>query len=406
VLRPRRRAGALAVGAALLFTVGTSVQAGWLLVLSSILLGSAVAGLLLPLRMVRGIDVERRAPEEAFQGDDVTVEVVVSNRGRGMKLGLELEDPFVSRTRMLVPPLGPGEKAVIGTARRATRRGVLDSTEVSVRSGALFGVGRARRAAPASSHTVVYPAVARLDRVPFLDLVPTRDSAMHTAPRRGNGPEYLGIREYRVGDSMRHVHWPSTARHGQVMVREFEREHTRRLAIVVDTVADSGEENTPLDSACSVAASVAFAALGRGQGVRLVAAQRGEMEVLARAEPKTLLTWLAELPGFGRMPLRAVVDGLEHQLRGVHTVLLAVPTWNANADLADVTAALRAHVGAVAVALIEAHTFPTDKRSPLLPPPAVERVVRDLAARGVSVFRIRSGQDLAECLRQPSALAS
>jgi uncharacterized protein (DUF58 family) len=404
VLRPRRRAGALALGAVLLFTVGTSVQAGWLLVLSSILLGSAVAGLLLPLRMVRGIHVERRTPEEAFQGDDVTVDVVVSNQGRGMKLGLELEDTHVSRTRMLVPPLGPGERAVIGTARRASRRGVLDSTEVSLRSGAPFGVARARGSAPATGRTVIYPTVVRLDRVPFLDLVPTRDSAMHTAPRRGSGPEYLGIREYRTGDSMRHVHWPSTARHGQVMVREFEQEHTRRLAIVVDTSADAGEENTPLDAACSVAASVALAAFGRGHGVRLVAAQGGELEVLSRAEPKAFLAWLAELRAPGRMPLHAVVEGLEERLRGVHTVLLAVPTWNANVGVADAAASLLPH--AVAVALIEAHSFPPDKRCPALPLPAVQRVAFELTARGVDVFRIRSGQDLAECLRQPSALAS
>ncbi|TMK47936.1 MAG: DUF58 domain-containing protein, partial [Actinobacteria bacterium] len=270
--RPRRRIAALTVGAALLFTVGTSVQAGWLLVLSSVLLGAAVAGLLLPLRMVRGVSVERRAPEEAFQGDLVSVELTVRNAGRGMRLGLEIQDPHLSRTRMLVPPLGPGDRAVIGTTRRAARRGVQESTAASVRSAAPFGVAQASRPVAAPGRTVVYPAVVELGRVPLIDLAPTRDSAMHTAPRRGTGPEYLGIREYRTGDSMRHVHWPSTARHGQVMVREFEQEHTRRLAIVVDTWADAGEEDTPLDAACSVAASVAFAALGRGHGVRLAAA--------------------------------------------------------------------------------------------------------------------------------------
>lgn len=110
--KPRRRATALAVGAAALFGVGTSVQAGWLLVLSSILLGAAVAGLLLPLRMVRDVAVERRGPDEAFQGDDVMVELIVTNRGRPMKLGLEVEDPHVARARVLVPPLGPGEREI------------------------------------------------------------------------------------------------------------------------------------------------------------------------------------------------------------------------------------------------------------------------------------------------------
>jgi uncharacterized protein (DUF58 family) len=406
VPRPRRRIAALVVGAALLFTVGTSVQAGWLLVLSSILLGAAIAGLLLPLRMVRGVNVDRRAPGEAFQGELVAVELTVTNSGRGMRLGLEVEDPHLARTRMIVPPLGPGERAVIGTIRRAARRGVQDSTAASVRSAAPFGVAQARRPVDAPGRTVVYPAVVELGRVPLIDLAPTHDSAMHTAPRRGTGPEYLGIREYRTGDSMRHVHWPSTARHGQVMVREFEREHTRRLAIVVDTWADAGEEDTPLDAACSVAASVAFAALGRGHGVRLVGARDGSVDVLTRAEPRAMLAWLADLRSFGGMPLADVAAQVGPLLRGVHTVLLAVPTWRANLRFADAAGALRSEAGAVAVALIDGNTFPPDRRAPVLSPREVERLAGELASRDVTVYRIRSNEDLAECLRQPFRLAS
>jgi hypothetical protein len=248
--------------------------------------------------------------------------------------------------------------------------------------------------------------VVELDRVPLIDLAPTNDSAMHTAPRRGRGPEYLGIREYRTGDSMRHVHWPSTARLGQVMVREFEQEHTRRLAIVVDTWADAGEEDTPLDAACSVAASVAFAALGRGHGVRLLAARDGSLDVLTRAEPRGMLGWLAELRSFGGMPLADVVAQLGHHLRGIHTVLLAVPTWRANAGIADAVGALRSEAGAVAVALIESHTFPADRGAPVLSPPEAARLAGELASRDVTVYRIRSNEDLAECLRQPFPLAS
>ena len=406
MLRPRRRIAALVLGAALLFTVGTSVQAGWLLVLSSILLGAAIAGLLLPLRMVRGVKVQRRAPEEAFQGELVSVELTVSNSGRGMRLGLEIQDPHLSRTRILVPPLGPGDRAVIGTTRKAARRGSQEATAASVRSAAPFGVAQARRSVAAAGRTLVYPAVIELGWVPLIDLAPTHDSAMHTAPRRGTGPEYLGIREYRTGDSMRHVHWPSTARLGQVMVREFEQEHTRRLAIVVDTWADAGEEDTPLDAACSVAASVAFAAFGRGHGIRLVAGRGGSLDALIRAEPRGMLAWLADLPAFGGIPLANVVAQLGGHLRGIHTVLLAVPTWRANAGIADVVGALRSEAGPVAVVMIESHTFPSDRRAPVLSPSEIDRLAADLASRGVTVYRLRSGLDLAECLRQPFPLAS
>ena len=70
-MRLRKRAAGLALGAGVLFLLGTNVQAGWLFVLCALLLGTLVAGLVLPGRMLRGIEIERRAPAEVAQGDEV-----------------------------------------------------------------------------------------------------------------------------------------------------------------------------------------------------------------------------------------------------------------------------------------------------------------------------------------------
>ncbi len=396
----------MVLGAVLLFVVGTSVQAGWLLVLASILLGAAVVGALLPGRMVRGVRVERRAPPEATQGAEALVELIVTNAGRATKLGLEIDDPHLARARVLVPPLAPGDRVVIGTVRRAARRGLHEDTPVTVRSAAPFGVAERGRRQEVEGRTLVLPAVVRLGSTPLVDAAPTPEHAIHAAPRRGTGPEYLGIREYRTGDSMRHVHWPSSARHGQIMVREFEQEHTRRLAIVVDTAADAGDERTPLDTACSVAASVAFAALGRGQGVRLVAARGGRVDALMRAEGAPLLAWLAELPAFGGLTLTDVLPELAPRLRGVQTVLIPAPTWRGNAALPEAVGSVQAAAPRVAVALIEAHTYPGDRRAPVLSADDVDRLERELLGRGVAVYRVRAEEDLAACLARPTVLAS
>src|SRR5437870_13790172 len=81
--RPTRRGAGLAFGACLLFLVGTNVQAGWLFVLGSLLLGAALTGFAFPARMVRGLEVERRAPAETFAGDDGRVGPVGRDPGRG-----------------------------------------------------------------------------------------------------------------------------------------------------------------------------------------------------------------------------------------------------------------------------------------------------------------------------------
>ena len=137
-----------------------------------------------------------------------------------------------------------------------------------------------------------------------------------------------------------------------------------------------------------------------------MAARDGSLDALIRAEPRGMLAWLADLRAFGGMPLADVVAQLGGHLRGIHTVLLAVPTWRVNAGITDVVGALRSEVGAVAIAIIESLTFPSERRAPVLSPFEVDRLATDLASRGVTVYRIRAGQDLAECLRQPFPLAS
>ena len=400
--RPRRRAVALVAGAGLLFLVGTSVQAGWLLVLASCLLGTAAAGLVLPVRMVRGIQIVRRAPADAFQGDEVRVSIVVSNASRGERFALDLRDEHLQRVRAFVPRLAPGETAVVETRRAATRRGMHESSDVIVVSTAPFGAGEARRRVPVVSPTVVYPRVVRLDELAFLESAPTPERAIHSAPRRGGGPDYLGIREYRLGDSMRHVHWPSTARHGALMVREFEREQTRSLVVVIDAVtdADAGAGPTPLDVCCSVAASVAFAAHGAGQGIRLVAGVGGEPASVSRSDPSAMLRWLAALRPGGGLRIVELVDRLGEEVLGAATLLLAMPTWRANdpAELSDAVADLARRTPRVVVVLVEVHTFADLPRAPHLDPAGVHALAARLQAAGALVVRLAAGDDLAAAL--------
>jgi uncharacterized protein (DUF58 family) len=401
VLVPRRRGVGLVLGSALLFAVGTSVQAGWVLVVSAVVLGTAVAGALLPLLFVGGVAVERRAPAEAFQGDDVEIETVVTGRSRGIRLGVDVVDAFLSADRLAVPSLARGESVAIGSMRPARRRGVHEDPRVVVCSAAPFGVAEARRSVPAAGRTIVYPAVRRLEAVPLVDDVATFERSIHQAPRRGGGPDYLGIREYRTGDSMRHVHWPSTAHHGQVMVREFEREHTRRLAILVDTSEDAGRAPTPLDRACSVAASLAFAALANGHGVRLVAARDGAPASLARATGPALLTWLAGLRAADGRRIEDVVEALPEHLRGVETLLVALPTWRTNASAGAALRRAGGLVERVGVILVEASSFGPGASARAMAPHAVDELAGELDGAGLAVFRVGANDDLSRCLSGP-----
>jgi len=397
VPRLRKRALGMTIGAAVLFFLGTNVQAGWLFVIAALLMGAVVAGVALPGRMVRRLEVERHAPAEVHQGEDVLVELRVTNRGRGMRLGVVASDPFLAAVNVAVPPLGPGERAEIATRRRAAHRGTQGDQPVGLRSSAPFGMAeRRRKVADASgSQTLVLPAVFPIGALPFVRSPATQAHAIHTLPRRGQGPDYLGIREYRPGDSMRHVHWPSTARTGVVMVREFEEEQTRRLAIVVDASLDAGEAWTPLDRACAAAASVALAATAQGHGARLIAGAEGGPEVLSRADEDELLRYLALVtpggPSFGDL-----LSGLGPELRGVETVVLVAPTWAANAADGAVPAAVAGLADRMpTVVVILVATEPEESGRRALDEAGIGALAGALRAAGADVVNWGEGQDLA-----------
>src|SRR3954463_3685907 len=146
-MRPRRRAAALILGAVVLFVIGTNAEAGWLFVLAALLLGTVVAGLVVPLLALRGLDVELVAPAETRQGLDTPVQLTITNRGHAVRWGIVAHDRHVGGATTYVGPRPPGE----GGRRPTAAPFVLESASRSGRCGARLV---AARRAPRGSSSV------------------------------------------------------------------------------------------------------------------------------------------------------------------------------------------------------------------------------------------------------------
>ena len=403
--RPRKRAAVLLAGAGVLFFVGTNVQAGWLFVLAAFLVGTVVSGLAMPGRMLRGLQLTRGAPSEIRQHQEALVDVAVCNTSKRARLSIQIDDPHLQQTRLFVPMIGPGQVVEIASLRQALRRGWFADAPITVSTCAPFGVARRSRQLVVSGATLVLPAVMELGELAFIQPVPALDTAIHNVPRRGQGPEYLGVREYRTGDSMRHVHWPSTARTGTIMVREFEHETTRRLAIVVDSSRDGGLAWTPLDRCCSAAASIALAASARGQGVRLITAGDGGSEILARAVAEELLRKLALLKPHGQADIGQVVSNLGGELLGVQTVVLVFPTWRVNSALALAPAVLSLGTKVSRVVVLAVAVDPDEVPGLAAGREGVASLETAVLEAGGEFYLWRSDTDLADALAAPVVVA-
>src|SRR3954447_3400822 len=121
-MRPRRRAAALILGAVVLFVIGTNAEAGWLFVLAALPLGTVVAGLVVPLLALRGLDVEVVAPAETRQGLDTPVQLTITNRGHAVRWGIVAHDRHVGGATTYVGAVRPGERVEVGTVRWRSRR--------------------------------------------------------------------------------------------------------------------------------------------------------------------------------------------------------------------------------------------------------------------------------------------
>lgn len=151
--------------------------------------------------------------------------------------------------------LEPGESKEISLGLLPRRRGLLRLVNLKVELPDPFGLfQRLRPVANEAGEILVIP---RRYKLPPLDLSGPSELKVggETASTvRGEGGEFMGLREYRPGDSLRKIHWKAWARTGQPIVKEFEEIRFPRYGLVLDTSLDeSGPEF--FEEAVSVAAS-------------------------------------------------------------------------------------------------------------------------------------------------------
>ncbi len=130
-----------------------------------------------------------------------------------------------------------GDRVTLQYQLTPHRRGIVPIGPVHLGRSDPFGLAQAKYPTGRISELVVTPRVTQLPRsaagIQVADGV-ARPQLRHRNP---NSDELIA-REYRPGDSMRRVHWPATARRGEIMVRQEEQRSKPEASLVIDTAAD------------------------------------------------------------------------------------------------------------------------------------------------------------------------
>ncbi|HEX9765541.1 MAG TPA: DUF58 domain-containing protein [Nitriliruptorales bacterium] len=328
---PTRRGWGL-VGAVL----GTSLGAR--LVGSSELALAAQAGLVLLLFAVgfvwllsADLDIRRQVrPRRLFFDAEGEVDVLLRNAGRRPTPTIQVIDPapaaLATANRFVISPLRRGRTATLRYRLHGRQRGVfrLGPTQVLLRDP--FGFAARRMVIDNVEEVVVYPPVWRLSGTLPVGVALSGSTAQtRPAPR---GTELAGVRKYVRGDDLRQVHWRTTARRGELYVRQNEAPWAPQGTVLLDARARAHAGRGPgssLESAVASAASVVHHLSGRGLAVRLVM----DSEDILRPERPWELTLerLAEIGVRSDVDLAALLRQLStgHGL-GTLVAVLGVPS--------------------------------------------------------------------------------
>lgn len=215
-------------------------------------------------------------------GAPARVEVTLRNDSGRRSPVLAVRDTFDRgrhRAAFAVASLDPGETVSISYAVPTTERGVFDIGPLDLELADPFGLARASHKGVGPSKLTVHPRIVVLSPPHESSESDQRppDVTSLIAPQ---GSDFYAVREYRSGDDLRRVHWASTARLGELMIRQDETPAQGRLTMAVDLRTDTWAAGG-LETALATAASIAEAALSDGLDVRLVTTTGVDTDLVA-----------------------------------------------------------------------------------------------------------------------------
>jgi uncharacterized protein (DUF58 family) len=202
-------------------------------------------------------------PDRVMRGEPSGVRLDITNASRYFGASLVARDRL--RPGGLVPVplvrLRPGKVTQVSYAVPTSRRGLIDVGPLEIsRRDPLGLVGVVRRYGE-SAKVWVRPRIHLIAAVP-VGLSRSMDGRVDRVPH--GSITFAALREYVVGDDLRHVHWRTSARVGELMVREHVDTSLPRVVILLDDRAGAhipgADGESTFEAACEAAASVMVAA--------------------------------------------------------------------------------------------------------------------------------------------------
>ncbi|MCO5973457.1 DUF58 domain-containing protein [Actinoallomurus soli] len=215
--------------------------------------------------------VREVTPNRVARGESASGVLHVTNTGRMRRAGMRAYDACGGgRIEVRVPVLRPGRAETIRYPLPTDRRGEIPVGPLRLVRADPFGLARRVREYGEPRTLLVRPHTVALPLLPSGRNHHLEGPTSDTAP--AGTVTFHALREYVVGDDLRHIHWRSSARTGTLMVRQLVDASMPQTTVVVDTDAGAYADADDFELAVDAAASVAAGAAGMNFPVRVLTA--------------------------------------------------------------------------------------------------------------------------------------
>jgi uncharacterized protein (DUF58 family) len=315
------------IAGALLFLIGARLFGIPELFATAAAMVALVVGSAVYVNLVRfTLSASRQVrPARVHAGANSRVDLIVHNNGARRSPVLSVRDSFDGGrrwARFSLAPVAPGEAARAAYRLPTDERGVFSLGPLEFVLNDPFGLATKSTVVAGRTTLVVYPRIHDIRSMADTQGPDPAAGTGHPTALSQVGEEFYALREYQTGDDLRRVHWPSTARLDELMIRQDDMPWQGRATVVVDMRRNVHMPES-FELALSAAASIADACQRRRSLVRLVLTNGTDTD-------------------FGSGP--AHIDGILERLAAAHL--------QAKADLTPALASLRRAGGGGAVSVI------------------------------------------------------
>lgn len=353
---------------------------------------------------IPNISVTRNMQDTAYEDDVINIKINIENkRGLGVYF-IELIDKFPGgapeeqEPSLFILNMQGRENKKTSYMLNCYKRGLWTLGPITIVSQDALGFFKMKKMLNAFSDILVYPSLFRIFAFPALASGSVSWMGVETAKISGDSHEFFGIREYQRGDAMSRIHWPSTAKHNKLIVKQFEKNAIQQATVVLDLnkKADVGTgKETTLEYSIKILGSISRYLLNEGVFLQMMG--YGEKPTIlpfgkGESHMYKILEYLARVRADGELTFSQALE--EASLLTPHRSTLIVSILDN--DMEALTSLIQFKVNEVKliVIVLSTSTFGKVEDEEYLDVEKAKKFDEALAGLEAYVYRVSKGDDL------------